>query len=376
MNSNDKNSDFQELFGVEPWDEPVDAKALYGDLNGRLGCFVKMSPHEVCAVSLWTLHTYTIREPGQAQICEFSPILFISSPEKSCGKSTLVELLADLVPRPLMASNISEAAMFRIIESRRPTLFLDEIDTFFGNRKEISGVLNSGCRQAGRFIRMGGKNFDIPIELRTWGAKCISGIGTIPDTVESRCLKVRLKRKLPSETVLRKNMVLSTEPTVFLDLRRKMARFTIDFEEEIQAIELPFIDELDDRTQDVWSGLFKIAKYIGEEAYTEAIAAALGLSAVESAEKSESIELIEDIWHLFEEGLPNRVSSRVLCQRLCALEDRPWATYQRGGLDPFKLSALLKVFGIYTRQIKEDGRNIRRYERPMFEEIFRRYLGK
>jgi putative DNA primase/helicase len=376
MNSNEKNYDFQAVFGVELWDEPVDAKAVYGDLKGWLGGFVRMLPHEVCAASLWTLHAYTIREPGQAQVCDFSPILFISSPEKSCGKSTLVELLAELTPRTLMASNISDAAMYRLIESRRPTLFLDEIDTFFGHRNEISGVLNSGCRQAGKFIRMGGKNYDVPIEMRTWGAKCISGIGTIPVTVESRCLKIRLKRKLASETVLRRNIVLSNEPTVFVDLRRKMARFIVDSEDEIQALHLPLLGELDDRTQDVWSGLFRIAKFIGDEVYAEAIAAAIKLSSVENAEKSESIELIEDIWHLFDDGLPDRVSSKNLCQRLCTLEDRPWATYQRGGLDPFKLSTLLKGFGIHTRQIKEDGRNIRRYERSMFEEVFRRYLGK
>ncbi len=266
--------------------------------------------------------------------------------------------------------------MYRLIETRRPTLFLDEIDTFFANRKEISGVLNSGCRQSGKFIRMGGKNFETPVELKTWGAKCISGIGTITDTVESRCLIIRLERKLPSEKVFRKNVVLSEKPTVFIDLSRKITRFIIDFADEIKIVQIPLLEELDDRVQDVWSGLFKIAKFIGDETYKEAVEAAKAMSSIENKVKSESVELLDDIWQLFGEGVPDRVSSKMLCQRLCSMEDRPWATYQRSGLEPYKLSSLLKAFNIKTRQLKVNGNNTRHYEKQMFEEAFSRYLGK
>jgi putative DNA primase/helicase len=58
----------------------------------------------------------------------FSPRLSISSPTKGCGKTTLLDVLSRLVLRPLLASNVTPAAVFRVIEKYNPCF--DEADTF------------------------------------------------------------------------------------------------------------------------------------------------------------------------------------------------------------------------------------------------------
>ena len=45
-------------------------------------------------------------------------------------KTTLLDILAALVLRALLASNISTAAVFRSVDVARPTPLIDEIDRF------------------------------------------------------------------------------------------------------------------------------------------------------------------------------------------------------------------------------------------------------
>jgi putative DNA primase/helicase len=75
---------------------------------------------------------------------ENSPILAWESPEKRCGKTTALGVIAQLVPVALPAANITTAAVFRSIEKYKPTLVLDEVETFIRDNEEMRGVLNSG----------------------------------------------------------------------------------------------------------------------------------------------------------------------------------------------------------------------------------------
>ena len=63
---------------------------------------------------------------------------------KRCGKTLLLIVLGALVPRRLFASNVTPAVLFRTIEKYRPTLLIDEADTFIRENDELRGVLNSG----------------------------------------------------------------------------------------------------------------------------------------------------------------------------------------------------------------------------------------
>ena len=58
--------------------------------------------------------------------------------------------------RPLTA-----AAVFRIVEAARPTLLIDEGETFLLKNEELRGILNSGHRRSSaRVMRVGGDNLE------------------------------------------------------------------------------------------------------------------------------------------------------------------------------------------------------------------------
>ncbi len=76
------------------------------------------------ACALWAVFAHT------HDAFDVSPILAITSPEMRCGKTTLLELLSALVPRPIPTANLTTAATFRTIDRFRPTLLVDEADSF------------------------------------------------------------------------------------------------------------------------------------------------------------------------------------------------------------------------------------------------------
>ena len=81
--------------------------------------------------------------------------------EKRSGKTRLLEVLELLVREPLPTANISDAALFRVIDERQPTLLIDEVDAIFGKkspRDELRGIINAGYRRGATTHRMGGAN--------------------------------------------------------------------------------------------------------------------------------------------------------------------------------------------------------------------------
>jgi len=119
----DDNND--DLFPIdEPWHEPVDGRELVKKLAETFKRFSVLPKGSALTAALWAMLTYC------ADFWNILPILAIISPEKRCGKTTFLTTLAGLSYRVLPVSNISPAAVYRAIEAFKPTLLIDEGDTF------------------------------------------------------------------------------------------------------------------------------------------------------------------------------------------------------------------------------------------------------
>ncbi len=370
MNSSDKNHASQDL---PAWEEHVNGVELIHDLKTTIGSFIILKPEEALAVTYWIMHTHFIRAPAESQVFDYSPILNISSPEKQCGKSTLREIIGLWVKDPLTVMNASQASIFRVIEADRPTLLIDEADTFLHGKPELIGILNSGYKQDGHTLRQGGKTFEDTKQFSTWSAKCIAGIGRLTDTIESRCITIKLKRKKTSEKVNRRNVVLKSNPNYFIDYKRQINRFVLDNELSIinQEVEMP--EELDDRQQDNWEGIYKIAKFISDQALEEVRTASIFLSTQLSEPLSLNVQLLEDIKLIFGLLDTDKCPSHELVEELKNLVDKPWNDFNRIGLNQHNLAMLLREFGIHPKLLRINNGVVRGYERNDFEDAFSRY---
>jgi len=129
-----------------PWPEPVDGKLLLEELARLLRRFLVLPKWGAETLALWTLHSYAF------QLRNVSTYLGIESPEKQCGKTTLLTVLSELVHRPEVAANISTPAFFRVIEETQPTLLIDEADTFLQGNDQLRGILNSGYSRKTAYV--------------------------------------------------------------------------------------------------------------------------------------------------------------------------------------------------------------------------------
>ena len=201
----DSNENQLPRFKDESWDEQVGCADLLREIQQAISRFMVLEGYKVTAVSLWVLHTYLIKKPKEQQLFDFSPILHITSPEPECGKSTLFDILERLVNNPFTTMGASEPSIFRSIELHHPTMMLDEFDHFdVANRSPLLGILNSGYKPNGSVTRMAigkSKNWDEIQHFSTWCPKVLCGIGSIPASLQSRCITIKLRRTLPTEKV-------------------------------------------------------------------------------------------------------------------------------------------------------------------------------
>jgi hypothetical protein len=74
---------------VEPWAEPVDGVALLEELRHVMKRYVVLPPMVAETLALWTVHTYGF------ELRNVSTYIGLGSPEKRCGKTTLLAVLND-----------------------------------------------------------------------------------------------------------------------------------------------------------------------------------------------------------------------------------------------------------------------------------------
>lgn len=351
---------------VEPWDAETDAAALLDEISGTVRQFVVCGPQVAIAVALWISFTWVIDR------VEVAPLLIITAPEKRCGKSQLLSLVGLLSYRPLPASNISSAAVFRVVEAHSPTLLLDEADTFMKENEELRGIVNSGhTRQSAFVIRTVGDEHE-PKRFSTWGAKAIAGIGRLPETTVDRAVVVELKRKLPSE---RTDRLRHADRSQFERLSRMLARFAEDNGDAIEAARPDLPEALNDRSQDNWEPLLAIADRAGGRWPTTARAAALKLSGAAQEAMSSSAELLSDVRAVFDAAGDEKISTEALLRALIGKEESPWGTYHGG--KPMTARNLAKRVGEYSiksTNVRFGHEVLKGFCRWQFEDAFARYL--
>ncbi len=353
----------------EPWPEPVDGSDLLADLVATFLRFLGLPEWAPVALALWVLHAHA------HDAAEVSPLLALTSPEKRCGKTTALHLLGSLVPRPLPASNVTAAALFRAVERWRPTLLVDEADTFLKDREELRGVLNSGhARASAVVVRTVGDEHEART-FSTWSPKAVAMIGDLPDTLADRSVVVPMRRRHPDEQVesLRLDRLSELEP-----LRRMAARWTSDHGDALRQADPHVPKELHDRQADNWRPLLAIADRAGGEWPVRARSAARGLAGLDDGDDgSVRTLLLRDLRDLFQERGTDRLPSSDVTDTLERMEERPWPEWGRSRkpMTPTALARLLKPFGVRPKVVKlPDGSTARGYLLEELEEPFRRYL--
>jgi hypothetical protein len=369
---------------IKPWPQPVNGQTLLDDLATAVRNHVIMEDGMRDTIALWVVHAFLLDH------LFITPRLAITSPMKRCGKSTLIDVIKHLVPRPLGCESATTSAIYRSIELCRPTLLIDEA-TFLRDNDELRRILRSGHRRGGTTLRSVtiGEDYE-PRQFATFAAVAFAFNGKLgDDELTDRSIFIRLRRRLPNENVT----PFRLDQTAHLDeLARKVMRWINDNSERFAALDPKMLAETYNREADNWRPLFAIAEAAGGNWPERVEAAAQAAHASEGDEGLMQVLLADirdalrdpddhekpsDIVHATLNAAESYITSADLTEALVKLVGHPWAEFGRAGkpLSQHRLSRLLSELPVITQYVGPKDLRSRGYLLADFKEHFARYLG-
>ncbi len=379
---------------VAPHPNPVNLADLLTEIEGVIKKHVILNDHAAAALAVWVLHTYTL------ELRDTVAYVAIESPEKRCGKTTLLSVLAAMAHRPLISSNITVGALFRAIHNCSPTLFIDEADTFLAGNSIMRGIINSGnTRRTAYVLRLSSsKSATLPSppsgerdgvrgqlaensnadqtmaggaatgikKYSCWCPKVIAIIGEAPDTIADRSIVVKMARKLTTETCLPLAALNTT------GIRAKCARFALDTRDSIAQCHKISGEGLNDRAADTFDPLYVIAHHAGGVWLQKLHTAALALSA--TADSNAGAGLILDILDILVESGREKIFTRDL---LAELRDGGMRSnaLKNSDINEYQISKMLRPYGIRPTTIRIGINVSTGYVRADFREARNRYIS-
>jgi hypothetical protein len=366
---------------VVPYPIPVQVAELLNDIEAVIKRHVILNEHAAAALAVWVLHTYVF------EMRDTVAYVAIESPEKRCGKTTLLSVMASMACKPLIASNITVGALFRSVHTCSPTLFIDEADTFMAGNSTMRGIINSGnTRRTAYVLRLSGSrqsyrqitlpdsppavpNNDTGLKKYScWCPKVIAMIGQVPDTIADRSIVVKMARKLTTETCA----PLSELDTA--DIKARCVRFASDMAQSIAQAPKIRGEGLNDRAADTFDPLFVITRLAGDGWEQKLHEAALALSSTVDIENS-GATLIMDVLSLFGETGSEKMFSRdiVTLLRNSGLKSE---TLKYSSINEYHISKTLRQYGIRPVNIRIGSQVHRGYLAADFTAAVIRYVSE
>ncbi|MGW5634826.1 DUF3631 domain-containing protein, partial [Streptomyces sp. NPDC003832] len=300
------------------------------------------------AVTLWDAHAHLIDAfDGTARLAFLSP-------EPGSGKSRALEIVETLTPNASTTVNASANALFRLVEADggTPTLLFDEIDTVFGPKaggnEEVRGFLNSGYRRGAKSLRCVGDGSNQSTEwFSSFCAVAMAGLGSLPDTILTRSVIIRMRKKAPNETAEPYRRRVHEKQGHAL--RDRLAEWATTVHDQVAQAWPEMPEGVTDRPADVWEPLLAVADAAGGHWPQKARTACVELikAAQQGDEASLGVRLLTDLRDKVFCGA-DRMPTAAILEVLHRLDDAPWADLNDDG-KPITARGLSKSLSQYVR---------------------------
>lgn len=357
---------------MDPDDEVLDTlfeNHPLDDLHDVLGRYVAFpNPEAHDAMTAWIAASH-----GQ-RAWEHAPRAAVVSPEKRCGKSRLMDIAEATCRKPLITTNCSPAALVRsITEDNPPTVLIDEADSIFGKGRvadsgeDLRGIINAGHQRNRPYVR-----WDMTTRSRedcaTFAMAMLASIHDLPDTIMDRAVVVRMRRRGPDEKI--SPYRTRRDGPRLNQIRDRLTEWVDAHVSDLQKAE-PHMP-VEDRAADTWEPLVAIADLAGGTWPSRIRHACIALVAEADAalvDGSDGQKIIADVAVVFRETNKQFMSSHDLVDRLCAMDDSPWADK---GLTMHRLARRLQPYGVRPRQ--DQTGSARGYHISDLEPVFSHYI--
>jgi putative DNA primase/helicase len=353
-----------------PWKQGVDGARLLHSIAYYLSRHLVLPSGAHHAMALWCLHCHCFEG------FTFTPRLQFKAPSKGAGKSTALALIKPVLPKALETETISPAFLYRAIELVRPTLLLDEADTYLRDDDDLRGIINAGCKLGGQAGRCVGDSQE-PRMFSCHAPVALAGIGSLPGTIEDRSIKVLMKRRRRGEAI---RPIDARTLALGEGLQRKAARWACDHATELHAAR-PDMGKLFNRAADRWRALYAIADAAGGDWPALARKAMQAIAGADDDDADSLGErLLADVKAIFDDACPRtELETREIVERLVLMDNRPWPEMGRSHkpLTTTRFTQMVGKFGILRRRAYDPATQKMGawgYRLIDFDDAFGRYL--
>ena len=287
-----------------------------------------------------------------------------------------------LVPRPVHAVNTTPAYLFRKVSdpAGAPTILYDEIDCVFGPKakehEDTRGMLNAGHRKgatAGRCV-VRGKTVETE-ELPAYCAVALAGLDDLPDTVMTRSVVVRMRRRAADEQIEPwRPRVNGPEAKV---LYTRLAKWSTAARALLSGDfwpEMPY--GVEDRDADCWEALLAVADLAGDRwAKAARVTAVTLVRAAKRRPPSIGVLLLRDIKKVFDRSHADKLPTEEITNGLAKIPESPWSTIRKGEpIDDRGLALRLGKYGIGSKALRDGADVFKGYSRAQFADAWKRYV--
>ena len=202
----------------------------------------------------------------------------------------------------------------------------------------------------------------------------LAGLGDLPDTVMSRSVIIRMRRRAPSERIEQFRMPEIHEPQGAV-LRDRLAMWAEAVGPQVGEAwpELP--PGVVDRDAEIWEPLLAVADEAGGHWPDTARRACVALLKVaHDREVSLGVRLLADLRTVF--GEQDAMATVDILEHLNSLDEAPWGDLYGKRMEPRALARMLSRYGVKSTSVKDAGRVLRGYRREVLWDAWERYLAR
>jgi hypothetical protein len=208
-------------------------------------------------------------------------------------------------------------------------------------------------------------------DIPAYCAVALAGLGDLPDTILTRSVIIRMRRRAPDEKLeaYRRRVHVGEGHA----LRDRIAEWAAGVEDILKDAYPTMPDNIKDRDADVWEALLAIADEAGGGWPERARVTAVTLvTLAKEGVPSLGVRLLADLRVVF--GSDEVLATESILQRLKMLDESPWVEIRGKPLDDRGLAQMLRPYDVKPKVVRIGTATARGYQRSDIADAWRRYL--
>jgi hypothetical protein len=251
------------LEGVKAWIEgaTVNPAEVYCMVKKAWQTFLEFdNPDIYDLVTLWTIGTYFFH------LFNSYPYLYVGG-LKQTGKTKLLTVASLMAFNAIFTNNISTASLYRLTQSGRCTLLLDESEKLAGKERaeELRNLLLAGYKKGAIVYRTEKKRSErlVPEGFEVYSPKVVCNIEGIENVLEDRCIPITMKRG-------KNRAIINAEPRfndpAWTEIRNGLYCLFLQFWSEVSegcegSVRSECEATIAARDLELWKPIFALAKF-------------------------------------------------------------------------------------------------------------------